>query len=125
MSENAPPENNPAGNNGAQPADQESKPEVTTNEPETAADTPPQEPTPNDSTVEQTPVAATEEQPDTNGTPTLVDSGVQTTESMPPDVSNGSRPVEETEVQATSSISVEPDTRPSVLIVGGLGMKFK
>lgn len=122
MSEGAPPED-PAGNGEAQPALENQQ---TTNEPQTAADNTPQSATLNEGVVEAQPAAAFTEQSGTNGTPPVVDSGVQT-EPMPTDVSNGSLPVasEEGEVQTESSTAVEPDSRPSVLIVGGLGMHLK
>lgn len=55
--------------------------------------------------------------------PIYADGGVQT-EAMPIDVSNGSLPNVESEVQEAAS-STEPDSRPSVLIIGGLGMDLR
>lgn len=118
MSENAdaPPEH-PAGNGEAQPT--QDTQETTTNEPQVAADNTAQEPILENGNAEQ-PAADNTEQPAANGTPTPVDSGVQT-EAMSADVNGSNTIIVDNNDQAATSIPAEPDLRPSVLIVGGLG----
>lgn len=118
MSENAPPEQHPAGNGEAQPTQEAQE---TTNEPQISSDNTAQQPTTSNGNTEQS-IADSTEQSATNGASTPVDSAVQT-EPMSADVINGSQPTAESMDKATaSSTSQEPDSRPAVLIVGGLGM---
>lgn len=70
--------------------------------------------------ITETHGADASEYPTANGTAPAVDSGAQT-EPMPAEVSNGVEPAIEGDVPVASSTPAVPDSRPSVLIVGGLG----
>jgi hypothetical protein len=125
MSEEMVPLEHPAGNgNGeAQPAQETQESNNANNEPQTALDNTAQEPILNDGNTEQ-PIADNTEQPLSlsNGNPTPVESSVQTEAMSANDVSNGSQAIVESNNEA---VSEEPDSRPSVLIIGGLGMPWR